>query len=65
MSFPEHGDQSAAFAASFTINGTTVGEDVLVVRKGTILVGISEGGFGSPDLLQFQSFVGKALARVQ
>jgi hypothetical protein len=31
----------------------------------TILVGMTEGGFGSPDIGQFQGFVGNALTRVR
>jgi hypothetical protein len=65
MSFPRYGDQSAAFAATLTAEELTYGEDVLVVRKGSILFGIAEDSLGSPDLSQFQSFVGAALKRVQ
>jgi hypothetical protein len=64
MSFPRYGDESQAFAVSFTISGVTADEDVIVVRKGTILVGVYEGALGSPDLDQFQGFVRKALARI-
>jgi hypothetical protein len=64
MSFPRYGDQSAAFAATLTAEGLTYGEDVLVGRKGSILFGIAEDSLGSPDLSQFQSFVGAALKRV-
>jgi hypothetical protein len=64
MSLPGYGDQSAAFIASFTISGLTADEDVLIARKGSVLIGISEGAVGSPNLTQFQGFVRLALARV-
>jgi hypothetical protein len=65
MSFPHYGEQSAAFLVSLTVEGVTADEDVLVVRKGTILVGMTEGAIGSPTLSQFQGFLSKALKRVQ
>ena len=64
MSLPGYGDQSAAFVASFTISGLTADEDVLIARKGSVLIGLSEGAVGSPDLTQFQRFVRLALARI-
>jgi hypothetical protein len=64
MSFPGYGVQSAAFVASFTISGLTADEDVLIVRKGDVLVGMSEGAISSPNVAQFQGFVRLALARV-
>ena len=62
--FPRYGDQSAAFDGHTTVDGLPVSDEVLVAIKGTILVGIAEDGFGSPDLGQFKGFVGKALARL-
>ncbi len=64
MSFPQYGDQSAAFTVSLTVNGVTADEDALIVRKGAIMVGVTEGTLGPPDIVQFQGFVRKALARV-
>jgi hypothetical protein len=64
MSFPYYGDASEAFAVSFTIQGTTYGEDLLVVRKGGIVMGISEGDLLPVNLNQFQGFVNKAIKKL-
>jgi hypothetical protein len=64
MSFPQYGDQSAAFAVSLTVDGTTANADALIVRKGSNVVGVTEGTLGSPPISQFQWFVRQALARV-
>jgi hypothetical protein len=64
MSFPHYGDTSAAFAVNFTVQGTTVYEDLLIVRKGTIVMGIDEGDLGSVTVSQFQGFVKKAVAKL-
>lgn len=64
MSLPAYGDQSAAYNASVRIGDATADEDVLVARKGTVLVGMDYGALVTPDLAQFQSFIRKALARI-
>jgi hypothetical protein len=65
MSFPQYGNQSAAWALSFTLEGITFGDAILAVRKGAIVALFTEGALGSPDLRQFQGFVRKALERVK
>jgi len=65
MSFPHYGNASAAFAASFTTQGMTLAEDQLIVRKGTIVMGIREGNLNSVNVSQFQGFVKKAVAKVR
>jgi hypothetical protein len=64
MSFPRYGDQSAAFAVSLQTQGISAGEDILIVRKRNVVAGFAESDLGSPDLIQFQGFVRKALAKV-
>jgi len=64
MSFPSYGDASEAFAARFTLEGTSVGEDILIVRDGSIVMGIDEGALAPVDTRQFQGFVVKALAKL-
>lgn len=64
MSFPRYGAQSAAWAVNLTIGGVTIGEDILVVREGTLLAGFVEANYGSPNLTQFQGFIRKALAKL-
>jgi hypothetical protein len=55
---------SEAFTASTSIMGTTFDEDVVVVRKGNIIMGFIEGGLPPIGTHQFEGLVGRALARV-
>jgi hypothetical protein len=55
---------SEAFTASTSIMGTTFDEDVIVVRKGNIIMGFIEGGLPPIGTHQFEGLVGRALARV-
>jgi len=64
MSFPHYGDASAAFAVSFTAQGTEFGEDLLIVRVGSVVMGIDEGDLVSVNVIQFQGFVKKAVAKL-
>src|ERR1035437_4436167 len=64
MSFPHYGNASAAFSLSLVIQGTTVGDDLLIVRKGNVVMGIQEADIPPLDVSQFQGFVVKALAKV-
>jgi hypothetical protein len=65
MSFPHYGNASAAFSLSLVIQGTTVGDDLLIVRKGNVVMGIQEADIPPLDVSQFQGFVVKALAKVK
>jgi hypothetical protein len=64
MSFPHYGDASVAFAVSLTVQGTAFGEDLLIVRKGSIIMGIAEEDLVSVDVSQFQGFVTKAIKKL-
>jgi hypothetical protein len=44
--------------------GTTFDEDLVIVRKGNVVVGIIEGGLPPINVHQFQGIVVKALAKV-
>jgi hypothetical protein len=55
---------SEAFTASTSIMGTTFDEDVIVVRKGDVVMGLVEGGLPPVSTHQFEGFVERALARV-
>jgi len=65
MSFPHYGNASAAFSVSLVTQGMTIGEDVLVVRKGNVVMGIIEADVPPVDVSQFQGFTVKALANVE
>jgi hypothetical protein len=64
MSFPHYGNASAAFSVSLVTQGTTIGEDVLIVRKGNVVMEIVEADLPPVDVSQFQGFVVKALAKL-
>ncbi len=64
MSFPHYGDASEAFAVNFTVQGTTAYEDLLFVRKGSIVMGIDEGSLTPVNVSQFQGFVAMAIKKV-
>jgi hypothetical protein len=63
-SFPHFGNESQTFAATTSILGTNFDEDVTIVRKGNVVMGIIEGGLPPVSAHQFQGFIVKALARV-
>jgi hypothetical protein len=49
---------------SFTAQGTEFGEDLLIVRVGSVVMGIDEGDLVSVNVIQFQGFVKKAVAKL-
>jgi hypothetical protein len=62
ISFSHYGNASEAFAVSYTIQATTVHEDLLIIRDANVVMGISEGNFGPVNTSQLQGFVNKAVA---
>jgi hypothetical protein len=64
IAFPTYGDQSVAFGVVLKYKGTTLGEDVVIARQGTILVGLTDGTIGAPNLPQFEHFAKLAVAKV-
>jgi hypothetical protein len=64
MSFPSYGNASEAFAVNFTVQGTSFYEDLLIVRKGSIVMGIDEGDLAPVNVSQFQGFVKKAVVKL-
>ena len=65
MSFTTYGTSSAAFAVDFTVAGTAAYEDLLIIRKGNVVMSIDEGNLSPVNVKQFQGFVVKALAKVK
>jgi hypothetical protein len=63
-SFAHYGTTSQTFSATTSILGTTFDEDVMIVRKGNVIMGFIEGDLPPLSTHQFQGFVSKALARV-
>jgi len=62
ISFLHHGNASEAFAVSYTIQGTMMSEDLLILRTGGIVMRMSEGHFAPVNTSQLLGFVKKAVA---
>ena len=62
ISFPHYGSASEAFTVSYAIQGATVHEDLLIIRDGSVVMGISEGNLGPVNTSQLRGFVKKAVA---
>jgi hypothetical protein len=45
--------------------GVTFDEDLVIVRKGNVVVGLVEGGLPPVSTHQFQGIISQALAKVQ
>jgi hypothetical protein len=65
MSFPHYGDESAAYSLSLSAQGTTLGDDLLIVREGKVVMGIQEADLPPVDVSQFQTIVATALADIR
>ena len=65
MSFPQLGDQSAAYQITFSVQGVNAGFDVLLFRTGSIEGVVVYGDIGSPDSSQFQAFATEAINKVE
>jgi hypothetical protein len=64
MSFPGYGNASEAFEARFTVYGATLGGDIVIVRKASIVMALAEADFVSVNVSQFQGFVNEAVAKL-
>jgi hypothetical protein len=62
--FTHFGNASESFAATTSVMGTNFDEDVIIVRKGNVVMAVIEGGLPPISARQFQGFIAKALARV-
>jgi hypothetical protein len=61
---PHAGNASQAFVANTSVMGTTFNEDLIIVRKGNVVVGLIEGGLPPVNTHQFEGIIAKALVRV-
>lgn len=64
MSFPAIGDESAAYAASGSVQGFTLGIDFVFVVKGRQAALCLYGDLGTPDIDEFQQLVTKAVGKI-
>jgi hypothetical protein len=64
MNFKHFGNASEAFFATTSVMGATFDEDLVIVRKGNVVVGLVEGGLPPVSTHQLQGFISQALAKV-
>jgi hypothetical protein len=64
MSFGTYGDRSAAYHVSANLQGKSLVADILVVRKGNVLLELEEGNSGNISASGFQSFSKSAVNRL-
>lgn len=64
LTLPAYGSQSAGYVVTLTAQGETVVDELVVVRRGTILMGIEDCAFTAPALGQFERLVRLALAKI-
>jgi hypothetical protein len=64
MSFPTVGDESAAYAMNFTVQGLRLSFPIVIARKGDILAIIGLGDLGSPDSQLLEDLATRALSKV-
>jgi hypothetical protein len=61
---PNVGDASSAYTLSLTLQGTTVGYDLTVVRQGNAIALIMYGHQGTPDAQEFQTIASAAATKL-
>lgn len=64
LKIPSYGDASAAFAVRLDIQGTVIGNDIFIVRKGSVVMGIEEAGPPPVNESQLQGLVAKAIKKL-
>lgn len=65
LSFPKYADATYAFAMTIKSGmGLSAAGDVIVVRKGSVLVEVTMFGFGSMPVSQVEDVVNKAVSKV-
>jgi hypothetical protein len=64
LTMPSYGDASAAFAVKLTIQGTKIANDIVIVRKGGVVMGVEEAGPPPVNVSQLRGVVSKALKKL-
>ena len=59
------GAHSSAYGVSFTVNGTSVAEDIVVLRYGSVLGAIALGDQGTVDTSTLSAFITVALTKIE
>ena len=61
---PITGDESVAYTVTATVSGIGLVEDIVIAKKGDVIVAIDLGDVGSVDTSQLQQFVSSAMNKV-
>ena len=64
LKVPSYGNASSAFAVKLDIQGTVIGNDIVIVRKGAVVLGVEEAGPPPVNEGQLQGLVAKALKKL-
>jgi len=64
MSSPTFGNQSAAYTATFNVQGTSIAQDFDIVRNGNIITAVGLADYGSVDVSQLDHFVSEAVSKL-
>ena len=64
LSFPPVGQSSAAYALSFTVDGTTVAGDVVLALEGSTVMGLFYNNLNLVDITVVEGFMNQALAKI-
>jgi hypothetical protein len=62
---PHYGNSSVVYVITLAGKHITVKSDYAIVRKGNVIVALLEGNYPAVNLVQFESFLTKAVARVR
>ena len=65
MSFPTVGDESAAYAFTFSVKGINLGLDLVVFKAGSVVGDIGYEDIGSPDTDMLQQFATEAVDKIE
>ena len=65
LSVPHYGNASVAYSISLKGKTKTVKADYLIVRQGSVILGILEGGYPSVNLTQFRSLAAQAVSKAK
>jgi hypothetical protein len=65
LSLSRYGNASVAYSIVVVGKHVTVKADYLIVRKGSVILGILEGNYPSVNLSQFLGLAAKAVAKIK
>ena len=64
LSFPKVDDQSSAYALTLSVEGVSVGFDIILFRVGSYVGELAYAAIGSPDISVVQGFSTQAINKI-